>query len=82
MVGTPLLCLVHGKKKLPPGLSRVRGEAGDGVSPRGRVARVPLTQGPGPSNALFSAFNFARLERGRRGGDARTWEQTLPRPLL
>lgn len=80
--GPPFLCLVHGKKKLPPGLPRVRGEAGNGVSPRGRVARVPLAQGPGPGGALFSASNFARLERGATWRDARTWEQTLPRPLL
>lgn len=52
------------KKKLPLGLSRVRGEAGAGVSPPGEGARVPLAQGPGPVGALFSGFNFARLERG------------------
>lgn len=49
---------------MPPGLSRVLGEAGHGASPRGRAARVPLAQGPGPGGALFSVFNFARLERG------------------
>lgn len=51
------------KKVVSGSLSGPWGGWGWGETP-GEGARVPLALGPGPGGALFSVFNFARLERG------------------